>query len=140
MPFSEAPCAPAPKTGSGISMGLREKKSGKEVRFTLNEKAQEECFGQPIADCSFKVMIGSGEDDGYAQLRLDDNGDVIAKPSMRGSAFLTIGHWANLPNGSRPAAECIVKSVSDDQTVVTIKLPEWATPTGKGGKLDKRAP
>lgn len=141
MPFTDAPAAPKPASASGISMSMQISAKSKKVRFTISEEAQTKFFGQKIIQMTGKVMVGSGDDEGYAQIRLDDNSETEFKESARGSAFISVGHWSALPNDARPSAQCEVKSYSEgDDAVVTLKLPSWASPHGHGGKLDQGKP
>jgi hypothetical protein len=135
MSFVDAPKVPVdPPASSGISMSMQITKNSKKVRFTISEKAQEIFFGQSLRGKYGKVMIGSGDDEGLAQLILaDGETDMPFTISARGSTFISVGHWLALPNDKRPAASCDVVNYEDG--VVTIRMPTWSTPKGKGGKL-----
>lgn len=116
-------------------MSMQITKRSKKVRFTISAKAQEQYFGGLVAGKTCKVMIGGGDDEGLAQLRLEDQAQNTFSSSARGSAFISVGHWMALPNDARPAAACEV--IDHSEGLITLRLPAWAKSTGPGGKLDQ---
>ena len=137
MSFSEAPRPPQPAAdASGVSMSMSISSRGvKKVRFTINAAAQERLFKASIAGKKAKVLIGSGDDEGLAQIRLSDTGESEFTSTVKGGACVVVGHWIALPNDKRPAAQCDV--IASNGGTITLRLPEWTKPNGAGGKLDK---
>ena len=138
MSFSEAPKPPEPQSSSGISMSMQITQRSKKVRFTVSASAQDRYFGMKLAGKAAKIMIGGGDDEGLAQIRLDDKAANTFSASARDSAFISVGHWIAWPNDARPAASCEV--IDQKEGLITLRLPSWAHPSGAGGKLDQSRP
>lgn len=137
MPFTDIAPPPAPASaGSGIGFSLRINKRNRTCRLTFRAEKQNQLFGGPIAGKKFSAQAGRGADEGLLRLVLDPNGDLEAKASMKGSAYITMSAWDLLPKDKRPAAEAEVKS-SPSNVELILKLPSWAKPSGVGGKMEQ---
>ena len=136
MPFTDiAPPPPPPAPGTGISLGLSIPKRGSgKVRLTIRADQQERIFGGPIADKTFSAQVGRGKDEGLLRLVMDPEGDLTAKASMKGSAFISMMAWDLLPKYKRPSGPCEVTQMPSNVEVI-ISLPSWAKPSGVGGKI-----
>lgn len=136
MPFTDiAPPAPAKAPGSGFSLGLQESKArGQIARLTIRGDMQERFFGKSVAGLKFSAQVGRGADEGRLRLVLDEQGDLEAKASVKGSVFIAMKAWDLLPKGKRPAGACEVQRAPSNHEVILV-LPGWCKPSGVDGKI-----
>lgn len=138
MAFSPAPklqTAPsASGTGMSMSMLVSAKAKRASVRITINSEAQTRLFGRALkaGEDRVDVLIGRGQDEGRALLRLDSEGEIEVRGSMRGSVAIRMGRWDLLPESKPPSGICRDLGEPEkqgDATVVLLSLPDWASPT-----------
>ena len=137
MPFTDIapPPIPAGSSGTGISMSMSEiKKRGTKVRLTITEEMQIKMFGGPIHGKKFVAQVGRGPDEGLLRLVVVDDGDLVAKAGVKGSASIPMSGWDLLPKDKRPASSCELKS-SPSNVEAILELPSWCKPSGVGGKI-----
>lgn len=137
MPFTDiAPPPEAKAPGTGISFGFTINKAKQvKVRITFRETRQIELFGKPIDGLKFSAQVGRGAHEGLMRLVLDEDGDLVAKAGIKGSASINMGGWDLLPKDKRPAASCDVHSQPSNFEVI-LKLPPFCKPSGVGGKME----
>jgi len=136
MGFTPAPkIATASKAAAtGISMSLSEVSKTRlaVVRLTFNAEAQNRLFGRAINPETdrMELLIGRGQDEGRAQIRLCAEGDNVIKGGIKGSVSVRVGRWDLLPEGKYPGSACReIGAVSPaDQIAVLLTLPDWASP------------
>ena len=92
-------------------------------------------FGKSIIGEKFSAQVGRGADEGKLLLRRDGNGDLIAKPSMHGSASIKMKAWDLLPKSKMPAMS--IEMIGSHEGGRLFQLPPWASPSGVGGKLEQ---
>jgi|GEM_PF-1692477 len=137
MGFTPAPkIATASKAAAtGISMSLSEGSKTRlaVVRLTFNAETQNRLFGRAINPETdrMELLIGRGQDEGRAQIRLCAEGDNVIKGGIKGSVSVRVGRWDLLPEGKYPGSAC--REIGDpekqgDQIAVLLMLPDWASP------------
>lgn len=136
MPFTDIPALPAPPPpGTGISFGLQITRAGRKVRLTIRADLQEQLFGGPIEEKRFNAQVGRGADEGRLRLVMCDDGPLVARKGMRGSAFINMAGWDLLPNDKRPAAPAKIHSTPSNVEVI-LTLPDYCRPSGRAGKME----
>lgn len=144
MSFTPAPPLPAPAPpGTGISLGLsvtgRSKKVTARVNFTAS--AQVETFGRAIDTEKDRadVLVGRGQDEGILRIRVHPEGEFPFGSAVNGSVNIKTARWDLLPSDKRPSAPCTALGEIEGEGGAicrNIKLPHWARPSARGGKLD----
>lgn len=131
-----APRAAKTASGTGISFGLRFTKGrGGVARLTFNEEVQKIVFGGPVGGKRFHAQAGRGSDEGRLRLVVTPDGEIEAKPGIKGSVSLSMATWDLLPRDARPAGSCKVHSRPSNVEVI-LELPAWSRPSGVGGWME----
>lgn len=127
------PFQPKSAAGTGISIALRDGKSGQYIRIGLTAAAQEAFFGgvlDPAKDAIRLTIDGDAKKRHLLLLAVSDPGDATAVPIVggpRGSVAMRIEPYVQLAPGMRPAVQLPVTH-RPKQGEVSVKLPEWARP------------
>jgi len=93
------------------------------VLLSLNGKAQQQFWRNPVAGQPFRVELGTGEQTGTIRIVADSNGKFIAIRQPHGSAQLKITPWAR---HLRQACASTVCKVHWDGQGLLVDLPSWA--------------
>lgn len=123
-------------SGTGLSLAVRVTKGrGVLARLTLTETVQNTLFGGAVAGLHFHAQVGRGSDEGRLRLVQADDGEFVAKASVRGSVTITMAAWDLLPKDRRPAGACKVHSRPSNFEAI-LDLPTWSKPSGAGGRME----
>lgn len=135
MPFTDIAPPPAPPPpGTGFTFSLQVTKRITKARLIIRADKQDQFFGGSVAGKAFSAQVGRGSDEGKLRLVLDPQGDLEAKPTMKGSVIINMRAWDLLPKDKRPAAACEVLSAPSSHELI-LKLPSFCKPSGVDGKL-----
>lgn len=135
MPFETVLPPKKFRSGTGISCSLRAARSVSTVCIFINEAAQKDLFGGPVANRTCRVGYGTGPDAGLLQIIFDKDGDLQFTSGVRGTAVLKLRAWQGLPKDKRPSVSIAVKQ--NDERKLVLQMPFWATPEGRMAEIKK---
>lgn len=95
------------------------------VRISITVDAQKRFLGREIDPETdrFELLRGDGSDTGKVIIKLDPEGEVQAKKSMRGSITFRLQAFPPIPAGKVRSAPCIPLMNSAEKGELIVRLP-----------------